>query len=87
MASMNISLPEAMKDWVEEQARSGLYANASDYVRALIRADQQRAARLAEFDRLVQAGIDSPRVAMTREQLLARLRAKAAEAVKDKKSA
>jgi len=87
MASMNVSLPDAMKAWVERQVQSGQYANASDYIRDLIRTDQQRTTRLAEFDRLVQDGIDSPRVSMTREELLARMRRKAAEAAKGKKSA
>lgn len=40
MATMNVSLPDAMRDWVEQQAKSGRYANASDYVRDLIRHDQ-----------------------------------------------
>ena len=42
MASMNISLPEPMKDWVETQTSSGRYDNASEYVRDLIRHDQDR---------------------------------------------
>lgn len=37
MASMIVSLPDPMKDWVEAQARTGRYSNASDYVRDLIR--------------------------------------------------
>ncbi|GJL89461.1 MAG: addiction module antitoxin [Minwuia thermotolerans] len=40
MATMNVSLPDTMKMWVEEQARSGQYSNASDYIRDLIRHDQ-----------------------------------------------
>ena len=40
MATMNVSLPDEMREWVEQQARSGRYANASDYVRDLIRHDQ-----------------------------------------------
>jgi len=39
MATMNISLPDQMKNWVEECVQSGRYANASDYVRDLIRRD------------------------------------------------
>ncbi len=38
MGTMNISLPDPMKSWVEDQAKSGRYANSSDYVRDLIRA-------------------------------------------------
>ena len=37
MATMNVSLPDPMKDWVEAQARTGRYSNASGYVRDLIR--------------------------------------------------
>jgi len=41
MATMNVSLPEPMKAWVEAQVESGHYSNASDYIRALIRRDQE----------------------------------------------
>ena len=59
MATMNVSLPASMKDWVEAQTETGRYANASDYVRDLIRQDQRRAAeeRLAD---LVREGLQSP---------------------------
>jgi len=33
MATMNVSLPDAMKEWVESQTQTGRYGNASDYVR------------------------------------------------------
>ncbi|EKV28214.1 ParD protein (antitoxin to ParE) [Caenispirillum salinarum AK4] len=59
MATMNVSLPDPMKDWVEAQARTGRYSNASDYVRDLIRRDQERAAALAELQALVTEGINS----------------------------
>jgi len=39
MTTMNVSLPDKMKAWVEECVQSGRYANASDYVRDLIRRD------------------------------------------------
>jgi antitoxin ParD1/3/4 len=40
MASMNISLPHPMRDYVQDRIDSGHYASASDYVRDLIRRDQ-----------------------------------------------
>ena len=49
MATMNVSLPDPMKQWVEAQARTGRYSNASDYVRDLIRKDQERAAQIAHL--------------------------------------
>lgn len=40
MASMNISLPDPMRDYVQDRIERGQYASASDYVRDLIRRDQ-----------------------------------------------
>ena len=59
MATMNVSLPDAMKAWVEERSRSGRYSNASDYVRDLIRRDQDRAAKIAEIQSLVDEALTS----------------------------
>jgi antitoxin ParD1/3/4 len=59
MATMNVSLPDAMKDWVEAQSRSGRYSNASDYVRDLIRRDQERAAQIARMQALVSEAVGS----------------------------
>ncbi|ODM45241.1 addiction module antitoxin [Ruegeria sp. PBVC088] len=59
MATMNVSLPDPMKNWVESQARTGRYSNASDYVRDLIRRDQDRHAAIAEVQKLVDEGLAS----------------------------
>lgn len=59
MATMNVSLPDPMKEWVEAQARTGRYSNASDYVRDLIRRDQDRADKLARMQQLLTEGLES----------------------------
>ncbi len=59
MATMNVSLPDAMKDWVEAQTETGRYANASDYVRDLIRKDQERNDKIAAMQRFVDDGLRS----------------------------
>ncbi len=59
MATMNVSLPDPMKVWVEAQTRTGRYSNASDYVRDLIRKDQTRAAELARIQTAITEGIES----------------------------
>ena len=59
MATMNVSLPDPMKEWVEARARTGRYSNASDYVRELIRRDQERADRIADLQKLVNEGLAS----------------------------
>jgi antitoxin ParD1/3/4 len=56
MATMNVSLPDRMKDWAEEQAQSGRYSNVSDYVRDLIRRDQERSEKIAAMQRFVDEG-------------------------------
>lgn len=53
MATMNISLPDPMKQWVEAQAETGRYSNVSDYVRDLIRREQERGDKIAHMKRLV----------------------------------
>ncbi|HEV7546042.1 MAG: antitoxin ParD1/3/4 [Rhodospirillaceae bacterium] len=42
MSTMNISLPDALKSFVDEQVTKRGYATSSEYVRELIRADQDR---------------------------------------------
>ncbi len=59
MASMNISLPDPMRDWVELQMKSGRYDNASEYMRDLIRHDQDRASKIAAMQRMVDEALES----------------------------
>lgn len=42
MSTMNISLPDALKSFVDEQVASRGYGTLSEYVRELIRKDQDR---------------------------------------------
>lgn len=58
MATMNVSLPDQMKEWVEAQTADGRYANASDYVRDLIRRDRERREAIAEMQALITEGIE-----------------------------
>ncbi len=45
MATMTVSLPDAMKDWIDAQIRQGDYASTSDYVRDLVLRDSERRQR------------------------------------------
>ena len=58
MATMNVSLPDAMKAWVDECSKSGRYSNASDYVRDLIRRDQDRAAKIVQLQGLIDEALE-----------------------------
>jgi antitoxin ParD1/3/4 len=81
MVTMNISLPGPMKHWVEGQARTGHYSNASDYVRDLIRRDQKRAIKVAHMQQLVDqarsSGISDEAVADIRARALKQFNARA----------
>lgn len=75
MATMNVSLPDPMKDWVEQQAKSGRYSNASDYVRDLIRRDQDREHKIAQMQALVSEGLASGTGTRSMEELRTAARA------------
>ena len=59
MATMNISVPEPMKDWVKAQINEGKYASSSDYVRDLIRKDRQDKEKFAALQSAITLGIES----------------------------
>lgn len=57
MATMNVSVPDPMKVWVEERARGGSFSNASDYVRHLIRRDQERSQAMEKLQTAITEGL------------------------------
>ncbi|MGY6627198.1 MAG: type II toxin-antitoxin system ParD family antitoxin [Oceanicaulis sp.] len=77
MATMNVSLPDMLKAAVDEQVASGRYASASDYVRDLIRRDAESRAKRAEFNRLIQEGLDSPIVDQSLSEIISEVREEA----------
>ena len=82
MATMNISLPDPMKDWVETQAQGGRFSNTSDYVRDLIRKDQDRAAKIARLQTLINEGLASGISDRSMEEILEEARAQAGVSAK-----
>ena len=64
MTTMNVSLPDEMKAFVEAQLAQEGYASASEYLRALIREDQKRRAR-RELEAKLLEGLQGPSVVMT----------------------
>ena len=45
MTTLNLSLPDSMRSFVQKQVRHGGYSSSSEYVRALLRQEQQRYAQ------------------------------------------
>jgi antitoxin ParD1/3/4 len=78
MTSINVSLPESLKQFVEERADSRGCGTADEYLRTLIREEQTRRAR-ESLDAKLLEGLQSPTSEMTdagwaelREEVLAR---------------
>ena len=65
MTSMNISLPPTLKDWVDEQVSRRGFGTASEFVRQMLREEQQRELR-QRIDAALVEGIESgPSTPMT----------------------
>lgn len=84
MESMNISLPDPLKRFVDGQVAQGRYSSVSEYVRELIRADEKRKAE-AELEAKLLEGLNSPESQLTpaewsdiRKEALAKLAARKA---------
>lgn len=60
MTSLNISLPEALKEYVEGQVASGDWGTPSEYVRELIRRDKER--RLDDLEQELVAAANGPKI-------------------------
>ena len=56
--TLNISLPEALKEHVQERVAEGAFSNASDFLRTLIRLDKERQEKLATLRRDIAVGLD-----------------------------
>ena len=69
METMNIALPTPMKEFVQEQVAEGGYSSASEYVRKLIRDEQERRGRLDLEHKLLEALESGPASVWTPENL------------------
>ena len=78
---MSFALPEAMRSYVDQRVRSGQYGNTSEYLRELIRRDQEEQAK-KRLRELIEEGLNSgpgqtltpKRVAQLKKQALGDLR-------------
>lgn len=59
MQSMNISLPDPLKQFVDSQVAQGRYSSTSEYMRELIRADEKMKAQ-EQLEAKLLEGINSP---------------------------
>ena len=66
METMNISLPPALKEFVEAQVNTGNFGTVSEYIRQLIREDQERRLR-EQIDRKLLEALDGGTTPLTAE--------------------
>jgi antitoxin ParD1/3/4 len=78
MATMNISLPDPLRDWVQEQIQDGNYSSSSDYVRDLIRRDRELREQKTVLQEAITAGLKSGISQRSMEDLLEEAKAKLA---------
>lgn len=76
MSTMNISLPEALKSFVDDQVTTRGYGTSSEYVRELIRKDKDR----QRLRGLILAGAASPQDAVIDSEFFDRLRRRVRDA-------
>ena len=80
-ATMNISLPEAMKGFIDAQLKAGGYSSTSEYVRELIRKDQTAKAEEQLRD-LILKGLSSGPATVADAAFFERVSQKATAAAK-----
>ena len=82
---MSFALPEALREYIDARVQSGEYGNTSEYLRDLIRRDQQDQAARRLRD-LIAAGLDRSRPSLTKRRA-AELRERALTATGEPRSA
>lgn len=70
MATMNISLPDGLRNFVDQRVAESHYSSSSEYVRELIRQDQDR----SDLRTALLAGRDSPLGSVVTEAFFDELR-------------
>ncbi len=76
---MSFALPESLRDYIDARVRSGEYGNTSEYLRDLIRRDQQEQAMRRLRD-LIAEGLESGPAAPLTNRRVAELRERALSA-------
>lgn len=74
MAQMNVSVPNPMKDWCEAQVRQGRYSTTSDYVRDLIRRDQDNRTGVTALQAAIDEGLASGQSPRSLDEILTEAR-------------
>ena len=79
MKTIDVSLPDTMRDYIEEQVRTEGYGSVSEYIYDLVRRDQKRKAQ-QRLEALLLEGLDSGKATPMSERDWTEIR----QAVRDK---
>ena len=71
MAQMNISLPDGLKSWIEARVAEGRYSSSSDYVRDLVRREQEAEEKRRALRAAIEEGLASGISDRTIEDIIA----------------
>jgi antitoxin ParD1/3/4 len=71
MAQMNISIPDKLKSWAESRVAEGRYSSTSDYMRDLVRRDQEQEEKLRRLRAAIDDGLASGVSTRTIEDIIA----------------
>ena len=74
MAQMNISVPDKLKAWAETRVAEGRYSSTSDYVRDLMRRDQDGAEAQARLQAAIDEGLASGISGRSMDEIIASAR-------------
>ncbi|MGA3101124.1 MAG: type II toxin-antitoxin system ParD family antitoxin [Terracidiphilus sp.] len=67
MASLNVSLPDPLKAYVEDRVASGDFGTPSEFVRSLIRQDKEQ--RRARIEETLLDALETREIAVSPEEL------------------
>jgi antitoxin ParD1/3/4 len=85
MASLNISMPDSLRNFIDERTEKGSFGTPTEYVRHLIREDQKREAQRQLEAKLIE-GLDSELSDESLEEFLDGLRKRVGAAARKKRA-
>jgi antitoxin ParD1/3/4 len=87
MATMNISLPDTLKKWVERRVKSGNFSNSSDFMRDLVRKEKDHAEYVKWLNSEIDKGLVSDFREISTDAAFAEAHGKASKNLKAKNAA
>ena len=75
MATLKLSLPNALRSWVEAQSETGRYSNSSDYICDLISRNQERMRKMTHMQKLVTEAENSGESELSAQEIFEQAKA------------